>query len=617
MKHGFQGSAIAEDSPASNVQVLAHDSTNGKYPHKHTQYYELDDTSPSSPTETTLASTDEVKHPLHHEFAVYEESGKEVVPININGVDVPVPATKNTTIHEIPTTSTIQAWRARAYTMKRLSRFAPTHGPTLWISHSADRLIMGEEESGKENLSSPATKNQDLRRVVTRKEFRKSRDGAALRSLTISELNRPLTSQGLVRSDSQGDLDSSQFRKKRAQSISIDYSPSRSHLQQDVVLNGVRTRSTVTSISDDPFFDARSHLEDPRLVDDRSKATLQHKRQSLYEDAIVGESSWISSLPERAFSTKPRRAPSTASRLKRVIHQDDPNLVAVVSTTRTDDKGDKPAICQEQALKTPTRAEPGTAGSPEVFPPRSSSHTPVPDFTVNESPLLDYQKCPAKGMVLLQPDVDQDSTRTASFRSHIAGTTSRQGSTTQDSTTSQASTSKSVFSNVRGFFHKRASDKSLLGPSSKKAARISKANINSKGSPALPLSGVQPLDRPTVSSKNRNASKGNRSQSMNVMLDTPILESPRKSELSNNTALTIEILEIARQEPSSPKKERLLELARIMVNAVTQARDAEKAMEEAKQAARKAEISYMLCTQSVSEISKSVHDWRLELGKAG
>ena len=622
VKYGHQACAAPADGLVSSVRTLAQDYTDGKHHHKHTQYFELDDTSPTSSTGTilasTLASTDQVKHSLHQEFAVFEESGKEVVPMHTNNTDVTVSTTTNISGNEVPTPAIIQVRQARTYTMRRLSNFAPNYGPTLRISPSADRLIMGEEELNKENIASPATKNKDLRRVVARKEFRKSRDGAALRSHTISELNRPLTSQGLVRSDSQGGFDSGEFRKKRSQSISMDYSPRHSLVQQDVVLNGVSIRSTVTSIGDDPFFDARSHLEDARFMDDRSEVNSQHKRQSLYEDAIVGESSWISSLPERVLSTKPRRAPSAVSRLRVAIPQDDPDLVFIDSTTTgTDDKGEESAFRQGQALITPTRPERGIAGSPEIFPPRSSSHTPVPDFTMNEPDLLEHQKYLAKEMELLQGDVVIDSTRTVSFRSHIAGDTSQHGSTTQESTRSQASTSKSVFSNVRGFFHKRVSDKSLLDSSSKKVAKISKADINSKGSPSLPVFDVQRLDRPTVSSQNRNASKYSRSQSMNMMLDTPVLESPKKSELSNNTALAMEILETARHEPSSPKKERLLELGKIMVNALTQARDAEKAMEEAKQAARKAEISYMLCTKSVSEIAKSVHDWRLELANAG
>ncbi|KAL8876749.1 MAG: hypothetical protein Q9192_008807, partial [Flavoplaca navasiana] len=68
------------------------------------------------------------------------------------------------------------------------------------------------------------------------------------------------------------------------------------------------------------------------------------------------------------------------------------------------------------------------------------------------------------------------------------------------------------------------------------------------------------------------------------------------------------ILESARKESSSPKKERLLSLGKIMVDSITQARDAEKAMEEAKQAARKAEVAYALCKKSGWRISEKLWD---------
>ncbi|MCJ1398336.1 hypothetical protein MMC11_001534 [Xylographa trunciseda] len=608
--------AAPQDAPVSNVRKLAYESANMKHPNKDTQYYELDDTSPSTSTEATLTSIEQVKYPSDHDFSVYEEPAKDLVPIHINGMEVSLPVAPKSIGSDLTTPATLQALWTETCTMKRLSRAAPNHGPVLWITDSADRVIMGKEGLDKENISNPATKKIDLCRVITRKEFRRFREGAALRSHTISELNRPLTSQGLVHPDSQGEFDGGEYRKKRAQSIDMDYKLRDLHLQQDVILNAVSTRSTVTSFAEDPFFDARSHLEDSKVLDDRSEISSQRGRQSLYEDAIVGESSWISPLPERALSTKPRRAPSTVLRVKVAIQQNDLNPATVESISEDDDNGGKYAICQEGTSKTPTQAEPGTTGSSELFPPRSSSRTPVPKFTVNEPDFSNCGEYPTNEMVLLREDVDQDSTRTAS-RSDIADDTSKCSSTVQGSTISHASTSKRVLSNVRGFFHKRASDKNLLGPSSKKLAKISKVSINSKGSPFPLGSDVQRLDRPTESSKNRNASKGSRSQSMNMTLETPVPESPKKSELSNNTALAMEILETARNEPSSPKKERLLELGKIMVNALTQARDAEKAMEEAKQAARKAEISYMLCTKSVSEITKSVQDWRLELGRAG
>jgi hypothetical protein len=78
----------------------------------------------------------------------------------------------------------------------------------------------------------------------------------------------------------------------------------------------------------------------------------------------------------------------------------------------------------------------------------------------------------------------------------------------------------------------------------------------------------------------------------------------------------MQILNEARNERSSPKKERLLELGKIMVDAVTQARDAEKAMEEAKQAARKAEVANALCKRSLAEVEKCVMVWRCEVGRS-
>ena len=603
-----KSSVCAEPGNAETLCSVspAYETTNLKLPNKDTQYYELDDTSPSTPTVTTLKPTERLNHSIDREFAVYEELRKDGAPIHTNSMGIAIPVTTNSIGSGVSAPVTTEAWRGRAYTMKRLSRVAPTHGPTLWISPSADRLIMGEG-SDKENISSPARKNTDLRCVITRKEFGKSQEGATLRSHTVSELNRPLTSQGLVHSYSQDELDTGYFCRKRARTINMDYRLS------DLA---VSTRSTITSIGEDPFFDAKSHLEDIKVVDDRSEAASQHQRQSLYEDAIVGESSWISALPERARSTKPRRAPPSVSRLRSALHPDDPNQSATNTPTRNDIKDDGIPISQEQVPKTPTRAELEAASSPETFPPRSSSRTPVPDYTVNESAPAFSEKYPAKEMVLLREDVDQDSTGTVSFCSEAACDVPKRSSTAQGSTTSQASTTKGVFSNVRGFFHKRTSEKSLPGLSSKNVVGRSKTSINLKDIPFPPVSDVQRLHRPKVSSKNRNVSKAKRGQSMSMVLDTPILESPRKSELSNNTALAMDILKTARQEPSTPKKERLLELGKIMVNALTQARDAEKAMEEAKQAARKAEISYMLCTSSVSEITKNIQDWRRELQKA-
>ena len=75
----------------------------------------------------------------------------------------------------------------------------------------------------------------------------------------------------------------------------------------------------------------------------------------------------------------------------------------------------------------------------------------------------------------------------------------------------------------------------------------------------------------------------------------------------------MQLLEAARNEDSSPKKEQLLKLGQFMVHAITQARDAEKAMEEAKQASRKAEVASALCKRSLGEVEKMVKGCRNEM----
>ena len=73
--------------------------------------------------------------------------------------------------------------------------------------------------------------------------------------------------------------------------------------------------------------------------------------------------------------------------------------------------------------------------------------------------------------------------------------------------------------------------------------------------------------------------------------------------------MAIQILDAARDEETSPKKERLMKLGEVMVAAITRAGDAEKAMEEAKQAARRAEVAHVLCQKSLGDVNRCVREW--------
>ena len=76
--------------------------------------------------------------------------------------------------------------------------------------------------------------------------------------------------------------------------------------------------------------------------------------------------------------------------------------------------------------------------------------------------------------------------------------------------------------------------------------------------------------------------------------DTPIL--------STATSLTHTLLDLARSSTNTAEKSRLIELSKCMVEVVSSARDAEKAMEKARMEASRAEVAYLKCLQEVSAV---------------
>ena len=266
----------------------------------------------------------------------------------------------------------------------------------------------------------------------------------------------------------------------------------------------------------------------------------------------------------------------------------------------------------------------GHSGS---LPPRSSSRTTHPDFVGKKhsptSPLGNKEN-------VLKEFTDRQN-RLGSLRGHATSQIdyqdtglkhdSTRNSVARESNKSQSSVSKSMLHNIKGLFHKRSTDETKsLTKNGKKNKQ--KASVNSNGSPFPPISDVHPVHRPTLSSTRRSKANGIASKTSLQELSTfapltPSFNSPAPSELAKTTTMAMQLLDSARKEQSSPKKERLLELGKILVDSITQAREAEKALEEAKHAARKAEVSYELCKRSVHDVKKVVDEWRDEMAKGG
>ena len=257
------------------------------------------------------------------------------------------------------------------------------------------------------------------------------------------------------------------------------------------------------------------------------------------------------------------------------------------------------------------------------LPPRSSSRTTHPDFINKHSPTS-----PLSNKEHVPKEFTDRQNRLGSLRGHatsqidpaeqpVSNRNSVRTSIARESNKTQGSISKGMISNIKGLFHKRSSDDPFASSHKNgKKNKHSKISITSNGSPFPPISEVHPIHRPTLSSIRRTNATPKASLSQ-MRSPTPSINSPAPSELATTTTMAMQLLESARKERNSPKKERLLELGKILVDAITQARDAEKALEEAKHATRKAEVSYALCKKSVSDVKKVVEEWRDEMEKGG
>lgn len=89
-------------------------------------------------------------------------------------------------------------------------------------------------------------------------------------------------------------------------------------------------------------------------------------------------------------------------------------------------------------------------------------------------------------------------------------------------------------------------------------------------------------------------------------LSIPSLDkSPSKDEKSHNPiAVCMDLINAASNEPQSPRRESLLQMSRVMVDAVSKSRDAECAAEEAKMAASRAEVAFLETRKHLAEMTE-------------
>lgn len=115
----------------------------------------------------------------------------------------------------------------------------------------------------------------------------------------------------------------------------------------------------------------------------------------------------------------------------------------------------------------------------------------------------------------------------------------------------------------------------------------------------------------TPDQKNGFRVLGGRYYSLNI----PNLDkSPSKDEKDRNPiAVCMDLINTASNEPQSFRRENLLQMSRIMVDIVSKSRDAECAAEEAKLAARRAEVAFLETRKHLAEMTELVKHKKREI----
>ena len=550
-------------------------------------------------------------------------------PLNVNGRQAQIslahyPSRALDDIEESP---------QHAYQLKRLSVTSPNFGPTLKISPSADRFIMGPG-SDKESRSLTKKKSKELDRVMIKDDAKTRKTNTKPASASAE---RPSSSQGLSRLTSRVGLIDPKFRENKAKSADLSQVSALEHVQQDSMKptshsrrnytdSSAKVSKASTNTSNDPFFDAP---EEPLAGPEDPKISSQAREK---REGTIDEAAWISPLKEKRsvpgdgdflvsdglLPAKLQRQTTDGQKKEtKLVSQEDPFQTSAVRKGGIAQPSKEIKDAPAKTLPfTPSQNNGKHSPSSGSYPPRSSSRIPHHEFTSKKSvasstPTTEKPPPTPPKDLPKENDFRHRQNNLGSLRGHessqmdLSSLPTKRDSAARDSYKSQASVSKGMLSNFRGLFHKRSAENEPLKSGKKSKTKVS---ITANGNPFPHISDIHPIYRPTLASINRSNAATPR-PSMTATPATPSFASPIPTEVSQTTSLAMQILEDARNERSSPKKERLLELGRIMVDAITQARDAEKAMEEAKHAARKAEVANALCKKSLGEVEKYAKEW--------
>lgn len=627
---GRRGSSHSRDNKATSSQTVGNGKTQtlNKTP---TAEYDPFSYQNQPDTTTTVQAAENLKAAIDGTQASVQETENHKAAHYGYQTSTDAPAANK----EMTPLEAIDESPRHTYTFRRLSTKAPSFGPTLSISPSADKYIMGTGEN-KEN------------RPPSRDKLASSSAGHGRSSSgTRNRLDRPLSN---IESSPRTSLVDSRIRDKKTKSA--EYSSTGSAVVDvNVPSRSSKQPSVSTDASADPFYDAS---EDPHA--DVQAGAKADKKDDDWISPLAKKSNPASNEIESDATKKEGQvvskntvkeandgmAQKLAHDLVKLDGNSNKNYSKPTATSKAKQLGEDPFTPETQH---------GRPASSDSHPPRGSSKqkplttvqnktvsaiastkevgppTPPKEYLRRQNALgsanghgssqLDLQP-PGSGYVTAKrAPVNRDSVACDSVKSQSTLTTSL---------------SKTRF-NFKTLFHKKTTD--TAPPSAKKGKKTgttepkSRAHINGNGSPFPAVSDIHPIHRPSASPPKTSSSAStyrappvparNPSHRLTATSasrpQTPLLASSESTaDISRSTHLAMSLLDSARKETSSPKKEKLLELGKIMVDCITRARDAELAFEEAKLAAARAERASEACRQAVREVGGMVEGLRRQRG---
>ncbi|EFE31208.1 uncharacterized protein ARB_01827 [Trichophyton benhamiae CBS 112371] len=481
-------------------------------------------------------------------------------------------------------------------TVKQLSKSAPCHGPQLRISSEAERLIMGEDDIKvleKNMKESRGPSRGPSRQSGHKREFRLSTDSlfatfsskrSKSSSYRLSFSGKPPAEEGSP-TPAGGPAGKSISKAKSAEFGIRRASSGHRSMRRKSSPEKELPHPASGKLDADPFLDTEGkdlNSKQSASIDREPVAELGKPNEAPCSSPVI-ESAKKSSIPVAVTDNSPSPSKS-AGPVERTRKSQ--NEASKVNSPRSPRHNSKVGV---------------TYGSPRRYPHRPSTdrahYRPRPNNDIHIGP-------------------DQPSSHNADSQGQKDKRHKKRHHRSADPITTapepikgKGSSSKGVFSNFRGLFSKNKSEapKEIMRP----LISYAKPTVTSNFKLSVPASQSVPHLGASGSGIPSGMSNGD--------ISYRHLEPPRSPALRDTgriSTITMEILDSARNEVDTSRKEKLIRLGKILIEAVNNSHDAEKAMLTAIQAAKEAEVACAMAKENAMKMSQVACDWARPLASA-